>query len=427
MFQRTQLKLTALNSAVFLVIFAVFGATLYGYANDKIFDKIDASMHRQAEGFRISNGHPALHMNRLGRPEFFDPRVLLLLRDSQGEIISLFPLPPMVVVEDLKILVDDALPDTLQTVKTGEHNYRVLCIPYTAGNSTVVTNSGDSRIIKDVVVISIVDSEVQLLERLLVIISVGLVIGMLVIVGAGFYLARRALVPIRAAWDKQQQFVADASHELRTPLAVIKTNAELMLRHPEYTIEQESPRIANVLREAVRMNRLVNSLLTLARADANQVELHLAPLNLRDVAREIADQFLPMADMKSIKLSFALDDNLELIGDKERLHQLLVILLDNALKYTLEEGEITVSGRRLSGGIQLEVSDTGIGIAPEDLPRIFDRFYRGDKVRSRKEGGTGLGLAIAKWIVDKHDGKIRVESSAGVGTRFIINLPSRKN
>jgi len=426
MFQRTLLKLTAVNSAVFLVIFIFFATTLYGYVNDKLFDKIDAAMYQRAQGFRLVNGRPSLHMSRPGRAEFFDPRILLLLRDNTGKILSVFPLPPLVEVDDLISLVEDTTPGTLQTIKTEGHSYRVFSLPYAGENANVVLANGENRIIKEVVLISIVDPEVQLLERLFIIIGVGLVIGMLVIIGAGFYLAQRALVPIRAAWNRQQQFVADASHELRTPLTVIKTNAELMLRHPQYTIEQESQRVANVLREATRMNRLVNSLLTLARADANQAELQMAPLDLRAITQDIVEQFLPMAEMKKITLEFFADKELEIFGDKERIHQLLIILLDNAIKYTPEEGHITLKGCKTGGGVQLEVSDTGIGIPPADLPRVFDRFYRGDKVRSRKEGGTGLGLAIAKWIVEKHGGKISVESSLGEGTRFVLSLPSRR-
>lgn len=427
MFQRTLLKLTALNSAVFFVIFVLFGATLYGYVDQKLFDKIDAAMRQRAEGFRIVNGRPAMRMNKHEKPEFFDPRVLLLLRDMDDNIINLFPLPPLVEIDDLKSLADEARPGFLQTLKTGEHHYRVLSVPYADENAELSLSGIGTRPIKEVVVLSIVDSEEQMLQRLFVIIVMGLVFGMAVILWAGFFLAQRALVPIRAAWDKQQQFVADASHELRTPLTVISTNAELMLRHPQHTVEEESQRIANVLRESTRMNRLVKALLTLARADANQAELHMEPLDLCEIIRDVAGQFAPLAEMKAIGLKLEVNGALDIMGDKERLHQLLVILLDNALKYTPEQGCITLAGQRAGGSIQLEVKDTGIGMAPEDLPRIFDRFYRSDKVRSREEGGTGLGLAIAKWIVEKHGGKIRVDSNIGLGTSFIISLPLHKS
>lgn len=426
MFQRTLLKLTAISSAVFLVIFLLFGATLYGYISYKLFDKVDAAMRQRAEGFRIVNGRPAFNLSKPGRPAVFDPRILLLLRDADGDIINLFPLPPFVELDDLKLLVNDVKTGTLQTQKKGEHHYRVLSVPYTGANTNLALSGLGGWSVKEVIVVSMVDSEEHLLQRLFVIIVAGLVMGMAIIVWASYFLAQRALVPIRAAWDKQQQFVADASHELRTPLAVIKTNAELMLRHPQYTIEQESRRISNVLRESTRMNRLVNSLLTLARADANQAELQIAPVNLRDIVQNIVEQFRPLAEMKAIALTLETDNNLEMMADKERIHQLLIILLDNAIKYTQEQGSITLVCHRVAHGIQLEVRDTGIGIAAKDLPRIFDRFYRGDKVRSREEGGIGLGLAIAQWIVEKHGGKIRAESNIGAGTSFIISFPLRK-
>lgn len=426
MFQRTLLRLTAINSAVFLVIFLLFGATLYGYINHKLFDKIDAAMRQRAEGFRIVSGRPAFNLNKPGRAVIFDPRILFLLRDADDNILNLFPLPPFVELDDLKSLVDDVKPGALQTQKQGEHHYRVLSVPYTGTNANLTLSGLGSRSVKEVVVISVVDSEKHLLQRLFVIILGGLVMGMAIIIWAGYFLAQRALVPIRAAWDKQQQFVADASHELRTPLAVIKTNAELMLRHPQATIEQESHRVSNVLRESTRMNRLVNSLLTLARADANQAELQLVSTNLHDIVQSITEQFQPLAEMKSIALALETDTNLEMMADKERIHQLLVILMDNAIKYTPEQGSITLVCRRTAHGIQLEVRDTGIGISAQDLPRIFDRFYRSDKARSREEGGTGLGLAIAKWIVEKHGGKIRVESKIGAGTSFVISFPLRK-
>lgn len=427
MFQRTLLKLTAVNSIVFLVIFALFGATIYGYVSHKLFDKVDDAMRQRAEAFRIVNGRPDMQINRMGKRQFFDPRILLLFRDVDGNIINIFPLPPLVELGDVKSLVDEVKPGYIQTLKTNEHYYRVLGVPYTDANVNLAIPGLGVRSIKEVVVLSIVDSEEQMLYRLFGIIVVGLIIGMVVIVGAGFFLARHALIPIRAAWDKQQQFVADASHELRTPLAVIKTNAELMLRHPQSTIEEESQRIANVLRESTRMNRLVDSLLTLARADANQAELRIAPLNLRIILNDIVEQFRPLADMKKIVLKLEAESIPDIMGDKERIHQLLVILLDNAIKYTPEQGCISLLCRKVANNIELDVSDTGIGISAEDLPRIFDRFYRSDKVRTREEGGTGLGLAIAKWIVDKHSGRIKVESSPGGGTRFIVNFPLRRS
>lgn len=270
------------------------------------------------------------------------------------------------------------------------------------------------------------DTEQGMLRRLMVIILMGQVVGMLVIIPAGYYLAQRALVPIRGAWEKQQQFVADASHELRTPLAVIQSNAELLLRHPEHTVEEETIRITNVVRETIRMSKLVSTLFTLARADANQLELQLSLVTLHEVISHVAEQFAPLAELKNITLEVKMMDEIEFIADRERLHQLFVILLDNGLKYTSFQGRIRVVCQKQFSTVLIQVIDTGCGIELADLPKVFHRFFRGDKVRSREAGGAGLGLAIAQWIVEKHGGKIWVASQVGVGTEFNITLPLGK-
>jgi signal transduction histidine kinase len=219
--------------------------------------------------------------------------------------------------------------------------------------------------------------------------------------------------------------VADASHELRTPLTVIKTNAELLLLYPDRTIREESVRITNVVRESVRMSRLVATLLTLARADAGDPELARETVPVDELVRAAAGQFAPLAAQKGVALEAAAEDGLTLEADRERLHQLLVILLDNAVKYTPAGGRVTVACRRQAGHVLLTVTDTGCGIRPADVPRIFDRFFRGDRARSRGDGGAGLGLAIARWIVESHGGKIRAESSLGQGTKIYVSLPVR--
>jgi signal transduction histidine kinase len=422
MFRKTLRNLTLLNSVVFLLIFLLFSGTLYAYVSNQLFDKVDASMRQKAESFRLVNGRPAPMMNPRA---FFDPRVFILLRDANGSIINLYPF----TTEDFNEIANylsQAEYDKMQTQKIEEHYYRILSIPYRGGETRLSRQELGDRHIQEVIAVSIVDSELSLLRNFLQIILTGLIIGMLAIVLAGYYLAKRALIPIISAWDKQQQFVADASHELRTPLAVIKSNAELLLRHPDRTIEDESFRITNVVRESMRMSKLVSTLLTLARADTNQLELHFTPVAINDVITSIAEQFKPLAELKGIELEVTLCDTVELTADKERLQQLIVILLDNAIKYTPAGGNIKLSCRKQVNSVNLLIEDTGAGIAPQDLPRIFDRFYRGDKARSREQGGSGLGLAIAKWIVEAHGGKIKAESEVGVGTQFQLTLPFNK-
>lgn len=418
MFKKTLRRLSMVNSVVFLLIFLTFGAVLYGYVSYRLFDNVDDAMRFKATSFKLANGRPAPQ----GRGRFlFDPRIIILLREADGRAVSFYPIES-IDMERLTAMASRVHPGEILTSEFEDHDYRIITVPYEYEDNVFNTERGPIKI-TDIIAVSIVDSEMALLRNLLIIIVSGLVIGMLIIILAGYYLARKAMIPIQDSWEKQQQFVADASHELRTPLAVIKSNAELVLRHPSHTIEEESIRVTNIVREVRRMTKLVASLLTLARSDANQDELQLSPISLDDELKSIAEQFIPLAEMDGLTLKLEVDEQLELTADRERLHQLVVILLDNALKYTPSPGDILISGSRQGNNILLFVEDSGEGIPPEDLPRVFDRFYRGDKARSRQQGGTGLGLAIAKWIVEKHGGKINVESTLGIGTKFSVILP----
>lgn len=424
MFQKTLRRLTLVNSMVFLVIFLVFGGILYGYVARQIFDDIDESMERQIEAFRI----PGTRFRSGGGPPFFfDSRILLLLRDMDGNIVSLYPYPMEGVPLQVAAFLEKAGGDTWQTQKIDTHVYRILSQPYPYQEQNTLVRDNQILKVKDVIAISIVDSELAMLRRFMFIILIGQLIGMTAIVLGSYYLARRALIPIKAAWEKQQQFVADASHELRTPLAVIKSNAELLLRRPEHTIELETIRITNVIRETMRMSKLVSTLFTLARADTDQMEIETVTVHLNEVIESVAEQFEPLAQMQGITLRVECNGTIRLTADRERLHQLLVILLDNAIQYTSQGGVIRLISRKQANTVVIEVRDTGCGIAADDLPHIFDRFFRGDKVRPRKNSGAGLGLSIAQWIVEKHNGKIGVESEVGKGTRVFVTLPAEKS
>ena len=418
MFKRTLRRIAAMNSIVFMLIFVFFGTVIYGFVSYRLFDKVDDAMFLMANNFAIANGRfVPVSRNRA----LFDPRIFILLKDDKERVINLFPRDEF-YVDDLSELVAQLPPDYIQTRNFENHSYRILDIPFMYPDNILNTQQGPIAV-KRVIAVSIVDSEVASLRDLLIIIVSGLVTGMLIIVLAGYYLARRSMIPIQASWEKQQQFVADASHELRTPLAVLKSNAELILRHPNHTVEEESIRVTNIIREVRRMTKLVADLLTLARSDANQLEVKLEPTSVNEIVEIIAEQFIPLAEMEGLTLKVNLSEQLDMMADKERLHQLLVILLDNAMKYTPTPGEIQLMAAKQGNSVVIAVQDSGQGIATDDLPRVFDRFYRSDKARSREKGGTGLGLSIAKWIVEQHGGKISVDSKVGGGTKFSMVFP----
>lgn len=219
--------------------------------------------------------------------------------------------------------------------------------------------------------------------------------------------------------EAQRRFVADASHELRTPLTAIRTNAEVLRAGGEaLSPEDRSQALADIVSEAERLGRLVTDLLTLARADAG-FHLETGRADLDCIVGEVLRQARLLARGVEVEAEGRAG---AVRGNADALKQLLLILTDNALKYTPAGGRVRLSARREDSWARLEVADTGRGIDPEDLPHIFERFYRAD--RARTAGGTGLGLAIARWIVDEHGGRIEVESAPGHGTVFRIFLPT---
>lgn len=228
------------------------------------------------------------------------------------------------------------------------------------------------------------------------------------------------LESIEAAYSAQQRFVSDASHELRAPLTAIQGNLELLRRHQSLPEAEREEALAEVTREANRLSRLVADLLALARADAGIV-LNRCPLDLDAVILEA----YRTARQLSHGQRFVLDpfEPAAVEGDEDRLKQLLVILLDNAIKYTPAGGHVTLGLRRHDRDVEIIVRDTGIGIPAQDLPHVFERFYRADPARGRDPGGTGLGLPIAHWIVEQHEGMIALESQPGEGTTVIVRMP----
>jgi heavy metal sensor kinase len=221
--------------------------------------------------------------------------------------------------------------------------------------------------------------------------------------------------------ESQRQLLADTSHELRNPLTVIRTNLDLLGRDLDEDTRREVA--AETEEEAERMSRLVADLLFLARQEATAAG-ELAPFHLDALARDVVEQFRQISPEHSIALTHA--EPLVVRGDPERIRQLLANLLDNAVRYTppVPGGTVTVAVHRSGSDAQVVVEDTGVGIAPEHLPRIFDRFYRVDPARSRATGGTGLGLAIVKHVAQAHGGRVTAESEVGRGSRFVVTLPA---
>jgi heavy metal sensor kinase len=304
----------------------------------------------------------------------------------------------------------------------------------------------------------------HIIERLRLLGAVGLVL-VLVLAGAGgWFLARQALGPIdritraaerigaddlsrrldlqlpddelgrlahafdamigrlEGAFERQRRFTADASHELRTPLGVIRSQSDVALSRPR-TTEYYERVLASIRDETGRLTRLAESLLVLARADAGE-PLKLQAIDYQNLVAEVGASVAPRAREAGVHFSIALDDCPPIRGDETWLTQLLLNLLDNALRHTPAGGRLTLRLCPADAGVVVQVADTGEGIAPKHLPHLFERFYRADEARARASGGAGLGLAICQWIVEAHGGELTVKSVVGVGTTVSVWLPA---
>lgn len=246
-------------------------------------------------------------------------------------------------------------------------------------------------------------------------------VGILGIAGiAGYFLAGRTLRPIQEMVDDQNQFVTDASHELRTPLTSLKTSIEVGLRNKNMALDEAKELLASNLEDVEDLRILSDGLIRLAQYQKPNGNILFEEILVKEIVDSAIDKVKAMAIDSKIKLSAKIE-KIEIKGDKKSLVELLVILLDNAIKYSKKNLEVLIIVKKLEGKVEIAVSDEGVGIDEKDLPHIFDRFYRAEKSRSKEHiSGYGLGLSIAKKIVEIHNGLIEVSSKAGEGTTFTI-------
>ncbi len=242
----------------------------------------------------------------------------------------------------------------------------------------------------------------------------------------GYFMAERAIIPLKESYEKQRQFAADASHELRTPLAVVMASADLLLSDPSIQNPFLKEVINDVKSEVKKMSQLVSDLLMVARSDNNALKIKIQKIDLGKMLNQNLRMMTPLAEKKQIELVGKNLHKVIIAGDEQKIRQLILILVDNAIKYTPNGGKVLVQLEDVDENRAVfSVQDSGIGIAPEDQEKIFERFYRVDKVRSREMGGNGLGLSIATEILRIHDGKISVESELGRGTKFTVELKTK--
>jgi two-component system sensor histidine kinase CiaH len=244
---------------------------------------------------------------------------------------------------------------------------------------------------------------------------------------SGYWLAGQTLQPIEKAMEDQKRFVADASHELRTPLTALKTSIEVALRNKKLTLRKAKKILNNNLESVDEMQALAENLLILAKYQHNGQKLKFEEVDLKKIVNRALKKVKPMADEKNISVKTS-SKEIQVEGNEQDLEKMIVAFLDNAVKYTEENGKIEIKIKRNRKDAIIEISDTGIGIPEEDVSHIFDRFYQVNGSRCKTEiCGFGLGLSVAKKIIDFHHGTVLVESKLGKGTTFVIKLPLKRS
>jgi heavy metal sensor kinase len=452
-------RLTLWYLAIFALGEIIFAGGMYLILRHNLYDLVDDSLESQVDDLKnfLAAQPAALETAKLRQAvnetySIQHPGDYFALYDSDGE--SLYHSNSLQGLDSLLIPAEQVKRPDSESRRIDNRPFRFLFQKLTVNGRVFTVEMG-------IPADDAVDT-LQLFRRYLLMFAPGLLI---LAAGVGYWMSRKALSPvdelvrtarevsgtnlslrlqkldtgdelarlsdtlnemldrIEVAFHRITEFTADASHELRTPVSLIRTEAELALRRSRGEAEYKES-LRHILLEAERTTGLIEQLLSLARADSGREILELKPVDLRPLLKRIVEGWQQVAAIRGLHLSSQIDEEHGFVsGDETLLRRLTDILLDNAIKYTPAHGSVNVTLDSRGDKLIVTVQDTGIGIAKEEHPKIFERFYRVDKARTRAQGGAGLGLSIAEWIVVQHHGSIGVESSPGEGSSFRVELP----
>lgn len=408
--ERLRLRLTAWYVGTFLVILFLLGVGLFVLVTARFDADLDSSL-RLASNVLANR---TMESNVFEAKELAIPGRRLILFDSLGRAIQ-------------DSAVDQRLIDLAHRV-----NSRGETISFPIGND--VTLRAYARRFADHTgrkfVAMAVGDEIELEDAyptLILMTAVSAFIATILVGIGGWIVARKSTEPVEQALIYMRRFMADAAHELRTPISVVRSRAEISLQRSR-SADEYAEALKGIESEAARVGRIVEDLLMLARADAGERPIERARVFLDDVTLDAAEAARALAARKSVRVDVDEFEEAPVLGDAMLLRQLAMILLDNAIKFSPPNATVHVAVHHRDAEATLVVADEGSGIPPEQLPRVFERFYRGDTARTRAEQGgsegTGLGLSIARWIVDEHKATIHLESRVGEGTRAIVTFPA---
>ena len=398
MFKKLRLKLLLINMSLLTTVFVAIFGTIYIISS--------VNMNRQIN----SSLYSLIYTN----PKF-GPNVTFITieLDQSGNIIKQnqsfnTEVDPTLLKNASTTIINDK--DSLGTITISNNDYSYL-------KSTNI-NTGITKI-------ALIDKTnnqavlYQLFKSFLLVGTLSLIILFII----SMYLTNKSIKPIKETFEKQKQFIADASHELKTPLTIIKTNTSLVLSNPDDTVKNQTKWINYINSQTDRMSKLIDEMLSLAKLDAQEDNLHFTTINISKIIESMMLMFDAIIYENNINLETSISKDIFINGDKESIKKLFSILMDNAIKHTNKNGNLSIKLFIDKNKVKIVVKNTGKGIASENLEKIFDRYYRADNSRARETGGYGLGLAIAKSIVTQHKGKIYAKSTINKDTSFIVELP----
>ena len=401
-----------LNLITFSIIFYVLGMIIYSQFNHSLYISADSELKKLiSQGNNTFGEIERIYLNKkeiVVEKINSNPRLVFIIRNKDEKIIG------EILNNNLNNIFNNVEFDKnkLNTI------YEINIQGYSYRGINYKTESG----LYNQVLIN-VDSEKAIAQKFAINLTIAFVGSIIVILIASYILSKKTLKPIIQSWKKQNQFVQDASHELRTPLAIIKAKQENLLEKPETKIIDNIEDINATLQETERLTKLIKELMELAKNDSKEQKLNKEKFMFDTEIKTIIDLYKEVAETESKKFILNLEYNEEINADLNKIKELIIILLDNSLKYTEENDTIEVKTYKKDNKCVLEVIDTGIGISKEAMEHIFERFYREEKSRERSKGGMGLGLSIAHNIVELHKGSIKFDKNREDGTRVIVRIP----
>lgn len=431
------IKHTAYNLMAFASIFIIFGIIIFCLVRNIAYSNINKALYdSKSQILELDDERISIIMDSRDFKEFdktgiientiknyqdtiickriLNPNIVVILRNMNGEIVNLNDSIKLYEYADEINFNKNNLNKTYELKVGNNYSYRGLNFIF-KGNQLF-----EDRYVQ---LLINVDSEKTIVSNYFQIISSSIIIGIVFSFFASVILSKKTLRPLEENLIKQMEFVQNVSHELRTPLTIIQAKQELLLQEPNAKIIDKSEDISLTLTETKRLTKLVKDLLILSRADSNKFILQKENINIDEYITGIVSPYKEIAQMQGKDIELDLNYKLDIDIDTNKIYQLIVILLDNAIKYTEEKDLIKVKTYMKDNKLVIEVLDTGIGVSDEGLKRIFERFYREDSARSRETGGSGLGLSIANYIVTAHGGTIKASHNSPKGTIFTIRLP----